>query len=131
MISNRKFWIAMTVFQIVFGLAVFTVTRLYYTQDTDNVGNDSTEIGQHEFVWPDGVTTTNSRQLNSSTPGPTSIEDPLELARRADEYFTRQQYDRAADSYQKLLVLGPNNAETYNNLGITLHYLGRSTEALR
>jgi len=28
------------------------------------------------------------------------------------------------------LVLEPNDVDTYNNLGLTLHYLGRSTEAL-
>jgi Flp pilus assembly protein TadD len=37
----------------------------------------------------------------------------------------------AAELYERLLVLGPNNVETYNNLGITLHYIGRSNEALR
>ena len=33
--------------------------------------------------------------------------------------------------YERLLAFNPNNAETYNNLGLTLHYLGRSTDALR
>ena len=33
--------------------------------------------------------------------------------------------------YEQLLVIRPNDVETYNNLGLTLHYLGRSTEALR
>jgi len=28
------------------------------------------------------------------------------------------------------LATGQNDVDTYNNLGITLHYLGRSTEAL-
>ncbi len=45
--------------------------------------------------------------------------------------MTKKQYDRAADLYERLLVFGPNNVDTYNNLGITLHYLGRSAEALR
>jgi Flp pilus assembly protein TadD len=27
-------------------------------------------------------------------------------------------------------VLDPNNVDTYNNLGITLHYLGKSNEAI-
>ena len=33
--------------------------------------------------------------------------------------------------YEQLLVFSPNDAEIYNNLGLTLYYLGRSDEALR
>ena len=32
--------------------------------------------------------------------------------------------------YERLLVFDPGNVDTYNNLGLTLHYLNRSTEAL-
>ena len=60
-----------------------------------------------------------------------AIRDPNEISRQAGAFFTNKQYDRAADLYEQLLVIRPNDAETYNNLGITLHYLGRSTEALR
>lgn len=33
--------------------------------------------------------------------------------------------------YEQLLAFNPNNGEIHNNLGLTLHYLGRSSEALR
>jgi Flp pilus assembly protein TadD len=33
--------------------------------------------------------------------------------------------------YEQLLSFSPNDAEIYNNLGLTLQYLGRSNEALR
>ena len=121
----------MTVFQIVFGLTIFTITRQYYIPDSDNVSNEPTEISQPSFVWPDGITETNPAQLNSSTFSQSTIEDPAEISRQAGEYFTKKQYDKAAELYERLLVLGPNNVETYNNLGITLHYTGRSNEALR
>jgi Flp pilus assembly protein TadD len=120
----------MTVFQIVFGLTVFAITRQYYIQDSDNLSDEPTEISQPSFVWPDGMMETNPAQLNSSTFSQSTIEDPAEILRQADEYFTKKQYDKAAELYERLLVLGPNNVETYNNLGITLHYLGRSSEAL-
>ena len=54
-----------------------------------------------------------------------------ELSRQADQYFTSQQYDLAAQSYERLLALRPGNADVLNELGLTLHYLGRSDEALR
>ncbi len=130
MTLNLKFWVPMTVFQIVFGLTVFTITRQYYIQDPDNVSADSTEIRQPAFVWPDDQTEINSTQLNSSTFNQSSVEDPVEVTRQANEYFTNKQYDKAADLYERLLVFGPNNVETYNNLGITLHYLGKSSEAI-
>ena len=31
--------------------------------------------------------------------------------------------------YEKLLALDPDNVDTLNNLGLTLHYVGRSDEA--
>jgi Flp pilus assembly protein TadD len=131
MIHSPKFWIPMTVFQVVFGLAVFAITRQYYIHDSDNVSARPTVIRQPSHLWPDRITETNQARFSSSTFSQSAIEDPVELSRQADEFFTKKQYDRAADLYERLLVFGPNNVDTYNNLGITLHYLGRSTEALR
>ena len=63
--------------------------------------------------------------------GESNLDDPAELSRRADQFFASQQYQQAANAYERLLALDPQNAEIYNNLGLTLHYLGRSDEALR
>ena len=131
MIRSAKFWISMAVFQVVFGLTVFTITRQYYMQDSDKVSAEPTVTGQASPEWPDRRSETDLEQLITSFPGQSIIEDPAALSRQADEFFTNQQYDIAADLYQKLLAVDPNNVDTYNNLGITLHYLGRSTEALR
>ncbi len=128
--QKLKFWIPMTLFQVVFGLTIFTITRQYYIQDSDNVSDNTTEIIQPAFVWPDSITETNPVQLNSSTFSQLIIENPAEISRQANEYFTKKQYDKAAELYERLLVLAPNNVNTYNNLGITLHYLGKSSEAL-
>ncbi len=131
MIHSPKFWIPMTVFQVVFGLAIFAITRQYYIHDSDNVRARPTVLRQPSLVWPDRITETNPPQFGSSTFSQSAIEDPVEMSRQADEFFTNKQYDRAADLYERLLAFGPNNVDTYNNLGLTLHYLGRSTEALR
>jgi Flp pilus assembly protein TadD len=58
-------------------------------------------------------------------------DDPAVIARQADDFFARERYSEAADLYERLLALGYNEVDTYNNLGITLHYLGRHAEALR
>lgn len=131
MIRSAKFWIPMTVFQIVFGLTVFALTRQYYVNDPGKVSAVPSAIRQPAIDWPENSTGNDLEQLISSFPGPSVLQDPIEISSRADEAFANGQYDRAAVLYEQLLVAGPNNGNTYNNLGITLHYLGRSTEALR
>lgn len=130
MTRSLKFWVSMTLFQVIFGLAVFAITREYYNYEPDSVSANSTVIRQPSLASPYGITETNPAQINASTFGDIAIQDPVEISRQADEFFANGQYDRAAGLYQRLLELAPNNVDTYNNLGITLHYLGRSTEAL-
>lgn len=60
-----------------------------------------------------------------------TLSDPAEIYRRAEEFFANQQYVQAARLYEQLLEFSPDDAEIYNNLGLTLFYLGRSDEALR
>jgi tetratricopeptide (TPR) repeat protein len=131
MAQNLKFWIPMTVFQIAFGLTIFTITRQYYSQDSDKVSSNQAEIRQPASLIPDSLTETYPARLNASTFSQSTIRSPAEISNQANEYFTKKQYDKAAELYEQLLVLSPNNVDTYNNLGITLHYLSNSSEALR
>jgi tetratricopeptide (TPR) repeat protein len=130
LILNSKFWISFALFQVVFGLAVFAITRDYYSQDTGTVSAHPPTIGQSAPVWPNGITETQIARLSSSALSEPTIQDPVEISRRANEYFASRQYEKAADMYERLLAFSPGDAEIYNNLGLTLHYLGRSTEAL-
>jgi len=82
-------------------------------------------------AWPSGITETDITRLISSALSESTVQDPVEMSRKADEFFANKQYARAAELYERLLVFSPNNAEIHNNLGLTLHYLGRSNEALR
>ena len=130
MIRSPKFWISMTVFQVVFGLTVFGLTRQYYIHSSDNRRTDPTVIRQPSLEMPDRITENRLSQLDMSRFNQSIIKDPVEISRQADESFNKKEYGRAADLYQRLLKLDPNDVDTYNNLGLTLHYLGRSTEAL-
>lgn len=129
MFKSPKFWIPMVAFQIVFGLSIFTITRQYYIQDLVDTGAVPTGTEQASIAMPSQSTSMNTSLSNlmTFTPSPT---DPVEIARLANEYFSLSQYDRAAEMYQQLLTLNPSNVDIYNNLGITLHYLGKSTEAI-
>ena len=131
MIRSGKFWVLMTVFQVVFGLTVFAVTRQYYVHDQDQVSANTSVMTQPAPEWPERDPESELEQLISTYPGQQTIKDPAVVLRRADEFYTNGQYDKAADLYQQLLASGSNDVNTYNNLGISLYNLGRSDEALR
>jgi Tfp pilus assembly protein PilF len=61
---------------------------------------------------------------------PPTVGDINDLIRLADDYFERQQYAQAAAAYAQAVSLAPQQVEIYNNLGISLHYAGRSQEAI-
>jgi len=115
----------MIVFQAAFGLLVFALTRQHYLQDVQSI---STE--QSIAEWPVQSDEGDLENLISAFPGTAAASNPVELSFQADEAFSSQRFVEAAELYQRLLFLEPGNADTYNNLGLTLHYLGRSTEAL-
>jgi Flp pilus assembly protein TadD len=127
---SAKFWVLMAAFQLAFGLAVFALTRQYYIDSATTAAPSSTVMPGSVTTWPDSDTAADLARLGSLASGQQTVEDPFEVARQANEYFANKQYERAAERYERLLVLGPNNVDTYNNLGLTLHYLGRSGEAL-
>ncbi|HLF31259.1 MAG TPA: tetratricopeptide repeat protein [Xanthomonadales bacterium] len=134
MMRNTKFWISMALFQVVFGLVIFALTRQYYTQEQDKVSAGPAVTSQPAPAWPDpapGPTAaTNPTEFMPVFPAEVTMDDPALIARQADDFFASQQYSEAANLYERLLALGFNDVNTYNNLGITLHYLGRSAEAL-
>ena len=120
-------------FQVVFGLAVFAITRQYYVHpifESGNVGDDAPVVGQLLPEWADNIRRADLAQIRPPALSGRIIEDPVEISRQANEFFANERYDRAADLYEQLLAFGPDNVDTINNLGITLYYLGRSTEAL-
>ncbi len=131
MVRNSRFWILAAVFQVVFGLAVFAITREYYIQDPNEVATVPLATNQSAPIWPNRITESEIARLSSSSTSQATMQDPVEISSRANEYFASQQYDRAAELYEQLLAFDPNSADVNNNLGLTLHYLGRSTEALR
>jgi len=131
MARNNKFWTMLAVFQLVFGLVVFAVTRQYYLDDgppttpTVNLNNDTATTPNNT------VTEADLAIFNLSVPAQEIPDDPVQISRQANEFFATAQYEQAAALYERLLGFGPDNVDTYNNLGITLHYLGRSDEALQ
>ncbi|MDH3748243.1 MAG: tetratricopeptide repeat protein [Gammaproteobacteria bacterium] len=130
MIRDAKFWISMAVFQVVFGLAIFAITREFYIHDANPVSAHPAQPDQSALTWSNGISAADIARLSSSSVTEATTQDPAEISRQADEFFANKQYDRAAELYEQLLAFDPNNVVILNNLGLTLHYLGRSSEAL-
>jgi tetratricopeptide (TPR) repeat protein len=131
MIRDAKFWISMAVFQVLFGFAVFAITRDYYAVDMDEaIIQPPPAASQSVPAWPNAVTAAEIDRLSLPTLGDLAAQDPVEIYQQANEFFANKRYEKAAEYYEQLLAFRPNDAEIHNNLGITLHYLGKSDEAL-
>jgi Tfp pilus assembly protein PilF len=130
--QSAKFWILLAIFQTVFGVAVFALTRNFYIAGADGpVQNTVIESGRTQ----QGFNQSQQHDLKMLealvSPAVNTTQDPAEISRLANTYFANKEYDKAAQQYQRLLSLNPGSADVHNNLGITLHYLGRSSEALQ
>ena len=128
---DARFWISVAIFQTAFGLAVFGITRNYYVSHAAKMTAAAETKPGSLPLWPGTIGGTDTVPPGASMPPPAASTDPIEISRQADEAFSASQYGRAAALYEQLLTFDAKNVETYNNLGITLHYLGRSAEALQ
>ena len=72
----------------------------------------------------------NTALLDSLLSTDTKKKDPATMSMLANRYFENNQYAEAADLYGQLSALDPGNVDIQNNLGLTLHYINRSEEAL-
>jgi tetratricopeptide (TPR) repeat protein len=131
MTRDKRFWTLLALFQVFFGLAVFAFTREYYLQDVETVPGHQQLVNPAAPGWSRGLTATDVSRLSSPGLVEPTPSDPAEIYRRAEELFVNKQYGQAASLYEQLLAYSPNDAEIYNNLGLTLFYLGRPDDALR
>ena len=128
---NPRFWYSLLVFQFLFGLAVFALTREYYAPDTPVIKPQATTAGRRAPEWSASIVAADVARLGAQAPVSLPTDDPVEISRQAEQYFAARQFDKAAAMYERLLEFGPKNGEIHNNLGLTLHYMGKSDEALR
>jgi len=131
MTRDPKVWILIAVFQVVYGMTIFTLTRDYYLDAPGRSGARPPAIDGSTSAPPSTVPGPVLPGPGSSASADALVQDPVQISRQADESFARQDYERAADLYAQLLRFAPTDVTTHNNLGLTLHYLNRSAEALR
>lgn len=127
---SRKFWLFFAAFQIAFGFTVFAITRDVYIGDSHPGGDISKIPSSVPVSGDDQGFDFDPAMLDMLTAVQAVPTDPVEISRRADESFANKRYVTAASLYEELLTHDPRNTDVLNNLGLTLHYLGRSSEAL-
>jgi len=70
-----------------------------------------------------------SLQTVPGLPGGT-VTSPENPARRGDLLFEQGRFREAIPEYQKALAANPKDADSWNDLGLALHYTGKNEEAL-
>lgn len=58
-------------------------------------------------------------------------KNPEVLWRLGDAYFDAKQFNESAKYYKKVLETKAGETDLYNDLGLSLHYLGNSAESLK
>jgi Flp pilus assembly protein TadD len=114
--------------QIVTGVVVFTITRAYYL---DKTGSNPVALSDQQAGTADLTTDELILSLEEELRVQPASNNPAQINQQANEAFQQQNFERAAALYQRLVELSPEDASAYNNLGLTLHYLGRSDDALQ
>ena len=119
---------AVFLLQIVTGVVVFAITRVYYLE---TAGDASDRLSSRQSETVDLTTDELIHSLEQQITAQPTSADPAQINQQANEAFQRQDFEKAAELYQRLVEVSPEDASAYNNLGLTLHYLGRSDDALQ
>ncbi len=125
--KNHTFWVLMALFQVAFGFAVFAITRDYYKPGPVVAASKE----RPRVTTADRFSSIDTSLLGTIGSNVAFPQDPLDVSRRAEQSFARGEYAAAAKLYGQLAAMDPGNVDTLNNLGLTLHYIGRSEEALQ
>lgn len=131
-------WLLLAIFLAFYGFAVFALTRDYYVRHpvrpppSQGQGQAAGGAAPHASVQrPPSGAGMSSLDLGNAVPQSIEEDDPLLLGERADRLFAERRYQDAIPLYRRVLELTPDNVETYNDLGLALHYLGDSAAALQ
>lgn len=90
-------------------------------------------LGAGLLIWRSYVNdapAARSYQAPAAPAAPSMPAAPPTLAEQAEAHFTARRFGEAAAVYRKMLELSPKDAGVYNELGLCLHYDGRTDEAV-
>lgn len=145
-------WSGFVAFQVVYGVVVFLAARELYEDQSAKTDYARAQYqgasrqaphpipagmprtsGLAALPGSERITVEDAERLVAGSTGekfPASSAGPKELASAADRHFAKGLYQQAATEYARILAMAPENVDIHNNLGLTLHYVGRSEEAI-
>ena len=127
-------WVLVLVFLVFYGFAVFALTRDYYLRNPSRVAavpvppaqnpNDPTQTSPPTWLQKQmqGGRGTNAAAVSG--------DDPVLLNEQGDNLFVQKRYAEAIPFYQRVLDLDPDDIDAHNDLGLALHYVGQSAQAI-
>lgn len=125
-------WVIIVVAQITYGLLVYAITRSYYEGGSVTVSQPpatAPEAPAHPQVGRFDATLQPKMDLQPSAEA-LATDDPALIGSLADDYFRQKEYTQAIELYERALKMNPDDVETYNDLGLSLFYIGQSPRAL-
>jgi tetratricopeptide (TPR) repeat protein len=114
-------WVAILALQTLFGASVFILTKAHYSR----------VAGTPPAVEAAAAGSAAGRPTAPPIPASSfASNDPALLRNQAAQQFQSQDYAGAVASYQRLVALEPGDPDLLNNLGLVLHYVNRSEDAI-
>ncbi len=118
--ESYKKWVIIAILIIVAGIIIIGLTRSERGQERP--AGRSMPSGP---IVDTGINKTGLTDRTKELP-----ETPEALAALGDKYFEANRFEEAINIYKKALKLDPDDADTYNDLGLALHYTGKTAEAV-
>ena len=128
--SSGPTWLQTFALLLVSGVIVFALTRQMYVGETHSDAASSRATAMPSAAPQSDQLVVNTAMLETLLSSDSEQKDPATMSLLANEYFANGQYEEAADLYYQLSALDPGSVDLQNNLGLTLHYINRSEEAL-
>jgi tetratricopeptide (TPR) repeat protein len=126
-------WLLFSISLFFYGFAVFALTRDYYLRHPPRPVA-AAEVAGGSMATGDRIDAANRRALadaGSSLPPALLEADPVLLGQEADRLFAARRFEAAVPLYRRVLELAPEDVDARNDLGLSLHYLGDSDQALQ
>ncbi len=123
-------WLQVIALLLVFGAIVFAVARQMYIGDAQTVSAAGRGTAAPPAMPQRDKLEINTALMESLLSFDSKKKDPATMSLLANKYFANKQYVEAADLYGQLSAIDPGNVDIQNNLGLTLHYINKSEEAL-
>jgi cytochrome c-type biogenesis protein CcmH/NrfG len=123
-------WLQTLALLLIASAIVFAVTRQMYVGVAPTDAATSSVSAAPAATPRNDQLVVNTAMLETLLSSDTRQKDPATMSLLANEYFANGQFEEAADLYSQLSALDPGSVDLQNNLGLTLHYINRSEEAL-